>query len=144
MARFINSHLSYLLGQANHALYRELSSHLSAAGLISLEWRILATLHDSPEPVPAMQLAREVLEKPSTVSKALKRMTERELVRMRADKGDARKACVETTAAGTRLAKRLCAEAEATQTIALQGLTAREQKELITLLHKLRSHAPKK
>ena len=45
--RFVDEYLGYLLGQANHALYRDFDSHVRAAGLSSVEWRVLATLHDS-------------------------------------------------------------------------------------------------
>ena len=37
--RFVDGYLGYLLGQANHALYKEFDSHVRAAGLSSIEWR---------------------------------------------------------------------------------------------------------
>ena len=41
-SRFVDSYLGYLLGQANHALYKEFDAHVRAAGLSSIEWRVLA------------------------------------------------------------------------------------------------------
>ena len=46
--RFVDGHLGYLLGQANHALYKNFDSQLREAGVTSIEWRVLATLNDSP------------------------------------------------------------------------------------------------
>ena len=46
-SRFVDGYLGYLLGQANHALYKDFDAHVRAAGLSSIEWRVLATLHDS-------------------------------------------------------------------------------------------------
>src|SRR3954454_23424344 len=58
--RFVHGYLGYLLGQANHALYKKFDEHVRAAGLSSIEWRVLATLHDG-EPLTVSQLAHEVL-----------------------------------------------------------------------------------
>ena len=66
--RFIDDYLGYLLGQANHALYKDFDAHVRAAGLSSIEWRVLATLHDG-EPLTVSQLAHEVLSKQPTVTK---------------------------------------------------------------------------
>jgi hypothetical protein len=45
--RFVDDYLGYLLGQANHAMYKDFDSQVRAAGLSMIEWRVLATLHDS-------------------------------------------------------------------------------------------------
>ena len=58
--RFVHRHLPYLLARASHALWRGFEPQVRAAGLNSLEWRVLATLSDS-EPVTVGQLALEVL-----------------------------------------------------------------------------------
>ena len=73
--RFVDGYLGYLLGQANHALYKDFDAHVRAAGLSSIEWRVLATLHDS-EPLTVSQLANEVLSKQPTVTKLVQRMAE--------------------------------------------------------------------
>ena len=71
----MDDYLGYLLGQANHALYKDFDVHVRAAGLSSIEWRVLATLHDS-EPLTISQLAHEVLSKQPTVTKLVQRMSE--------------------------------------------------------------------
>ena len=71
--RFVEGYLGYLLGQANHALYKDFDAHVRAAGLSSIEWRVLATLHDG-EPLTISQLAHEVLSNQPTFTKLVQRM----------------------------------------------------------------------
>ena len=42
--RFTHDYLGYLLGQANHALFKDFDAQVREAGLGSLEWRVLAVL----------------------------------------------------------------------------------------------------
>ena len=53
--RFVQRHLPYLLARASHALWRGFEPQVKAAGLNSLEWRVMATLSDT-EPMPVGQL----------------------------------------------------------------------------------------
>ena len=71
--RFVDGYLGYLLGQANHAVYKDFDREVRAAGLSSIEWRVLATLHDST-PLAVSRLALEVLSKQPTVTKLVQRM----------------------------------------------------------------------
>ena len=87
--RFVDGYLGYLLGQANHALYKNFDSHVRAAGLSSIEWRVLATLHDSA-PLTVSQLANEVLSKQPTVTKLVQRMADQGWVALLADPADQR------------------------------------------------------
>ena len=43
---FVDDYLSYLLARASHVVYKEFNREVRAAGLTSLEWRVLATLSD--------------------------------------------------------------------------------------------------
>src|SRR3990167_2595228 len=45
--RFVGSYLGYLLGQANHAVYRDFENAIAAQGLTHIAWRVLAVLHDA-------------------------------------------------------------------------------------------------
>src|SRR5205814_840683 len=85
-----------LLGQANHALYKEFEGQVRAAGLSSIEWRVLATLHDGG-PLTVSQLAREVLAKQPTVTKLVQRMNEQGWVAVQADPADQRRTFVGAT-----------------------------------------------
>jgi DNA-binding MarR family transcriptional regulator len=134
--RFVDGYLGYLLGQANHALYKKFDAHVRAAGLSSIEWRVLATLHDGG-PLTIGQLAHEVLSKQPTVTKLVQRMTEQGWVQLTADTADQRRTLVATTAAGRRLVKPLVNKARAHETALLSTLAASEKAALKKLLGKI-------
>lgn len=134
--RFVDTYLGYLLGQANHALYKDFDAHVRAAGLSSIEWRVLATLHDS-EPLSVSQLAHEVLSKQPTVTKLVQRMAEQGWVTMQACPSDQRRTLVGATAAGRRLVKPLVEKARAHEAQLLKALGPTEKLALRKLLGKL-------
>lgn len=134
--RFVEGYLGYLLGQANHALYKDFDSHVRAAGLSSVEWRVLATLHDSP-PLTVSQLAHEVLSKQPTVTKLVQRMAEQGWVTLLADASDQRRTLVEASPAGKRLVRPLLEKARAHESEMLRSLPVAEQAALKKLLSKL-------
>jgi DNA-binding MarR family transcriptional regulator len=119
--RFVHRHLPYLLARASHALWQGFEPQVRAAGLNSLEWRVLATLSDSA-PQTVGQLALEVLAKQPTLTKSLDRLSTQGWVQRRADAGDARRARVALTAAGRRKVAPLIAAAESHQRLRLQAL----------------------
>lgn len=135
-ARFVDEYLGYLLGQANHALYKDFDAHVRAAGLSSIEWRVLATLHDG-EPLTISQLAHEVLSKQPTVTKLVQRMCEQGWLALQADPADQRRTLVVATAAGKRLARPLVDKARAHETAMLRTIPASEKAALKKLLGKL-------
>lgn len=134
--RFVDDYLGYLLGQANHALYKEFDSHVRAAGLSSIEWRVLATLHDG-QPLTVSQLAHEILSKQPTVTKLVQRMSEQGLVELLADPADQRRTLVTVTASGRRLVKPLVSKARVHETVMLNALAASEKAALKKLLGKI-------
>lgn len=136
MQRFVDQYLGYLLGQANHALYREFDAHVRAAGLSSIEWRVLATLHDGG-PLTVSQLAHEVLSKQPTVTKLVQRMNEQGWVTLQADPADQRRTLVSATAAGRRIVRPLVTKARAHESAMLSTLAASEQAALKRLLGKI-------
>jgi DNA-binding MarR family transcriptional regulator len=138
--RFVEDYLGYLLGQANHALYKEFDAHVRAAGLSSIEWRVLATLHDG-DPLTVSQLAHEVLSKQPTVTKLVQRMSEQGWVALEADPADQRCTLVTATAAGKRLVRPLVDQARAHEAAILRPLAAPEKAALKKLLGKLARNA---
>lgn len=134
--RFVDGYLGYLLGQANHALYKEFDGHVRAAGLTSIEWRVLATLHDG-EPLTISQLAHEVLSKQPTVTKLVQRMTEQGWLTLQDDPLDQRRTLVSVTAAGRKLVRPLVARARDHEEKSLRSLGASEKTALRKLLAKL-------
>jgi DNA-binding MarR family transcriptional regulator len=138
--RFVDSYLGHLLGQANHALYKDFDAQVRARGLSSIEWRVLATLHDS-EPRTVSQLAQEVLSKQPTVTKLVQRMADQGWVALQADPGDQRRTLVAATAAGRRLVKPLVEAARQHEARMLRSLGATEKAALRKLLEKIAQHA---
>lgn len=137
--RFVHQHLPYLLARASHALWRGFEPQLRAAGLNSLEWRVLATLSDSP-PLPVGQLANEVLAKQPTVTKTLDRLVAQGWVERRADAADARRARVALTAAGQQHVAPLLQAAKAHEASRLQALGAPQLDRLRDELRQLVLH----
>jgi DNA-binding MarR family transcriptional regulator len=100
--RFVDDYLGYLLGQANHALFKDFEAVVRAAGLGSLEWRVLATL-SGQLPMSVGQLAQEVLSQQPTVTKLVQRLAAQGWVELRDDPADQRRTLVQITATGQRL-----------------------------------------
>lgn len=119
--RFVHRHLPYLLARASHALWRGFEPRVKAAGLNSLEWRVLATLSDSA-PMTVGQLALEVLAQQPTLTKSLDRLAAQGWVQRQADVHDARRSRIALTAAGRRKVAPLIAAAESHQRERLQAL----------------------
>ena len=119
--RFVHRHLPYLLARASHALWRGFEPRLRAAGLNSLEWRVLATLSDSA-PLSVGQLAQEVLAQQPTVTKTLDRLESQGWVQRSPDAQDARRARVALTSAGAAHVAPLLADAQAHEAQRLQAL----------------------
>ena len=138
--RFVDSYLGYLLGQANHALYKDFDAQVRARGLSSIEWRVLATLHDG-EPLTVSQLAQEVLSKQPTVTKLVQRMADQGWVALHADAADQRRTLVKATAQGRRLVKPLVEAARQHEARVLRSLGATEKAALRKLLEKITQHA---
>ena len=134
--RFIHSYLGYLLGQANHALFKDFEPAVRAAGLSSIEWRVLATLHDGP-PLTVSELAREVLSKQPTVTKLVARMAAQGWVQLQADPADQRRTLVEATSVGIALVQPLVLQAKEQEVRILSSLSATEKIALRKLLGKL-------
>lgn len=134
--RFVDDYLGYLLGQANHALYKDFDAQVRAAGLSSIEWRVLATLHDGA-PLTVSELAREVLSKQPTVTKLVQRMAEQGWVDLLADPADQRRTLVAVSAAGKRKVRPLVAAARAHEARILRTLGSAEKAALRRLLQKL-------
>jgi DNA-binding MarR family transcriptional regulator len=137
--RFVHQHLPYLLARASHALWRGFEPRLRAAGLNSLEWRVLATLSDSP-PLPVGQLALEVLAQQPTVTKTLDRLVGQGWVQRQADAADARRARVSLTPAGQAHVAPLLAEAQAHEAQRLRALGASDLERMRASLRALVQH----
>jgi DNA-binding MarR family transcriptional regulator len=133
---FIRDYLSYLLAQASYAIYREFDAKVRAAGLSSLEWRVLATLSDGGG-LTIGDLAAEVLAQQPTLTKLVDRMERAGLVERRADPGDLRRTLVFETQGGRATVAPLLAAAKAHERTALGAFAPREAEALKRALRDL-------
>jgi DNA-binding MarR family transcriptional regulator len=138
-ARFVDDYLSYLLGQANHALFKDFDAEVRTAGLGSLEWRVLATLSDQTA-MSIGQLANEVLSLQPTVTKLVQRLESSGWVRAQGDPADQRRTLVQITPAGHRKIKPLIAQSRTHEARALAGLSAADIGRLKAQLRQLAQH----
>jgi DNA-binding MarR family transcriptional regulator len=134
--RFIDDYLSYLLARASYAVYKEFDAQVKKAGLSSLEWRVLATLHGG-EGMSIGELAREVLAQQPTLTKLIQRMSKDGLVERLSDESDGRKTLVAATPAGRKLVAGLLAHAKAHEAGLLEQFNAEEVQALKKVLHTL-------
>ena len=137
--RFVHRHLPYLLARASHAIWRGFEPRLRAAGLNSLEWRVLATLSDSP-PLPVGRLALEVLAQQPTVTKTLDRLAAQSWVERLPDPADARCTLVALTPAGRRHVAPLLKAASEHEERRLRELGLEERESLRAWLRELVDH----
>ncbi|MEY2683251.1 MAG: hypothetical protein RJA09_395 [Pseudomonadota bacterium] len=134
--RFVDNYLGYLLGQANHAVFKGFEAAVREAGLNSLEWRVLATLHGQP-PVPVGHLAQEVLSQQPTVTKLVQRLQAQGWVCTAPDAADQRRTLVAITPDGARKVEPLMAQALQHEQQALSGLSAADTRRLKQQLQRL-------
>lgn len=134
--RFVDDYLGYLLGQANHALFKDFEAVVREAGLGSLEWRVLATLSDQA-PMAVGQLALEVLSQQPTVTKLLQRLAAQGWVQLQDDPQDQRRTLVAITPDGQRKVGPLIEQAQAHELRSLAGLSAADVRRLKAQLRTL-------
>ncbi len=134
--RFVEGYLGYLLGQANHAVYKDFDAQVRAAGLSSIEWRVLATLHDSPA-LTVSDLAHQILSKQPTVTKLVQRMVASGWLELASDSGDQRRTMVRATRAGIACARPLVLRARKHEATLLAALGEADTAALKSALEKL-------
>jgi DNA-binding MarR family transcriptional regulator len=95
--------LAELLVLADHVMTESIGKQIEGHGLSSIEWRILAALSER-DGLPMAELARRLVVKHPTVTKAIDRMEAAQLVRRRTPSEDRRRAIVHLTERGLQLA----------------------------------------
>ncbi|HEX2542222.1 MAG TPA: MarR family transcriptional regulator [Caldimonas sp.] len=103
---FVDDYLPALLAQASQLISAEFHAVVRRQGLSISEWRVLATLADSPR-MSIGRLASIALAKQPTVTRLLDRMQEKGHVRRTAHDSDRRVTLVGITPAGRQLVQRL-------------------------------------
>ena len=133
---FVDDYLSYLLARASHAVYKEFDREVRAAGLNSLEWRVLATLSDG-DGLTIGELAREVIAQQPTLTKLVLRMESAGLLERRASADDGRKTLVYESRRGREIVAPLLAASKRHETMVLASFKPEDVKALKTILHGL-------
>ena len=136
--RFVDDYLGYLLGQANHAMFKEFDATVRAAGLNSLEWRVLATLSDAAM-MSVGELTHEVLSLQPTVTKLVQRLVGSGWLALHDDPNDQRRTLVAITSDGQRKVAPLIELARQQEARALAGLSAQDINRLKRQLRRLSS-----
>lgn len=137
--KFIDDYLSYLLSRAAHGVYKDFSATVRAAGLSSLEWRVLATLSDG-DGLTVGDLAREVLSEQSTLTKLLQRMEKAGWLLRAADPVDARRTLVFETPQGKNVVADLLSQAKAHEANVLSSFKSADVLALKKMLRVLIAH----
>lgn len=139
-SKFIDGYLSYLLSRAGHGVHEAFQPLVHAAGLSTLEWRVLATLSDG-DGLTIGDLAREVLTQQPTLTKLIQRMEKAGWVRRGADPADARRTLVFETVQGQAVVVDLLAQAKRHELGLLAGINAKEVATLKKVLRALIKHS---
>jgi DNA-binding MarR family transcriptional regulator len=135
-APFVHGYLGYLLGQANHALYKGFDAQVRQAGLSSIEWRVLATLYDAA-PLTVTELTAQVLSKQPTVTKLVQRMAQTGWIELLADAADQRRTLVAITPTGKKQVRPLVVAAQKHEAQVLRAFGAEDVDALKQLLARL-------
>ncbi|MBL0918789.1 MAG: winged helix-turn-helix transcriptional regulator [Hydrogenophaga sp.] len=134
--RFVDEYLGYLLGQANHALFKDFDAQVRKAGLGSLDWRVLAVLSGA-SPMSVGALAHEVLSQQPTVTKLLQRLQAQGWVALQGDPADQRRTLAAITPAGQKKVAPLLREARAHEAQVLGDLSPAAVERLKNQLRRL-------
>jgi DNA-binding MarR family transcriptional regulator len=129
MMGFLDGYLPYLLRQADQTLSEPFYAVLNHYGVARSEWRVLAVLHDLGD-LGVVELAAASLSPQPTVTHALRRLEDRDLVTRRPGVHDKRQRIISITPSGAQLTATLITEATALEHEALaevEGLTALSQ-----------------
>lgn len=126
---FVERYLPALLAQAAHLLVGDFADEIRAHGLSVLEWRVLATLTDSP-PIAVGMLARRAVTKQPTLTRLLDRLVQQGLVFRIAAPTDRRQTLIGITKEGQRVVTGLIERADSRQR-ALLGASGNSQQWLV-------------
>lgn len=135
-AAFLDNFLSYLLARAGHLVSEDFGQTLKKAGLDRAGWRILASLNDFGE-VTIGELAKTVLMKQPTLTKALDRMEKEKLVKRHHSKTDRRAIIIRITAGGRKEVSKLLVQAKQHEKDVLKSYSKKEEEVLKHVLRTL-------
>ena len=109
---FLEGYLPYVLRRADQALSSAFYGVLNDYGVARSEWRVLAVLEELGE-LSILELTAASLSPQPTVTQAVRRLEERNLVTRTQGTQDKRQRFVSVTATGSKLTRTLIGEAKA-------------------------------
>lgn len=127
-----------------------LSNRLSAAiaeaysrrfGLSIPEWRVIAVLAPNPG-LSAAEVAELTAMDKVAVSRAVRRLLSTGRARRETTAGDRRRSALELTPEGRNIYRRIAPALRKYEAALLDGLSAREQRQLDAILRRLEQHSP--
>ena len=134
--RFVDDYLLYLLARASAQVSGQFHAQLKTYGLQIAEWRVLATLSDSPGMTIGDLVAIVMLQQP-TLTKIIIRMEENGWVERSRGQADGRKVTVRITDSGAKTVAKVLKDARAHEAKLLGGYSAVEAKRLKDTLRTL-------
>ena len=135
-APFVDGYLAYLLARASHQISTEFHEEIKAAGLSVMEWRVLASLTNSPA-LTIGELCDRCLSQQPPVTKLIARMRQRGWVTRTDGRQDRRQTFVELTPDGRAVAAPLLELARGHEHRVLSGISKSSQARLKALLREL-------
>ena len=137
---FVQDYLAYVLARASHEISAEFHDQVLASGLSVMQWRVLASLSESP-PLSIGALADIVLAQQPTATKLVARMVEDGLIMRRPHPQDKRSVLVTLTPLGKRKATPLLKQARAHEAQVLARLPDTDTAMLKDILRRWIEHS---
>jgi len=132
----LNQQIGFLLRRAHQYASEVFQSKIGDRNLTPQQFSVLITLLEQRE-LAQTRLGGLVAMDPATVLGVVQRLAQRGLVAVRTDPDDGRRRLVQLTHDGHELARQLVAIGPSISSETLEGLSQKEQRELLRLLDRL-------
>ncbi|MGE5127568.1 MAG: MarR family winged helix-turn-helix transcriptional regulator [Betaproteobacteria bacterium] len=132
--------LGVLIAAARRGIKQATGVQLRGSGLSPQQFWILMAIHEHHGPSLRALCERRRIDAP-TASRVVATLAAKDLVRVEGDPADRRRCCLELTAEGERLARRLEPQLERTRAAVAEGLSRDEQATLRDLLCRVIANA---
>ncbi|MFN4764810.1 MarR family winged helix-turn-helix transcriptional regulator, partial [Gillisia sp. Q332] len=132
----LNRQIGFLLRRAHQYASEVFQSKIGDRNLTPQQFSVLVTLLEQRE-IAQTRLGGLVAMDPATVLAVVQRLPQRGLVAVRTDPDDGRRRLVQLTHDGHELARQLVAIGPSISSETLEGLSEKEQRELLRLLDRL-------
>ncbi|WP_340119403.1 MarR family transcriptional regulator [Pelagibius sp. 7325] len=132
----LNRQIGFLLRRAHQYASEVFQSKIGDRNLTPQQFSVLVTLLEQRE-IAQTRLGGLVAMDPATVLGVVQRLAQRGLVAVRTDPDDGRRRLVQLTHDGHELARQLVAIGPSISSETLEGLSEKEQRELLRLLDRL-------